>query len=78
MSARVRRLLAFCLVLSCLPALAADWQQPTAAELSMKSYAADPNAPAVYLYREESVDDKLHMHSMYARIKILSEKGKEM
>ncbi|HEU4982854.1 MAG TPA: DUF3857 domain-containing protein [Acidobacteriaceae bacterium] len=78
MSARVRRLLAFCLVLSCLPALAAEWQQPTAAELSMKSYAADPNAPAVYLYREESVDDKLHMHSMYARIKILSEKGKEM
>jgi hypothetical protein len=29
----------------------ADWQ-PTPDELSMKSYAPDPNAPAVYLYRE--------------------------
>lgn len=44
----------------------------------MKSYAADPDAPAVYLYREETADDSLHMHSTYARIKILTEKGKEM
>lgn len=44
----------------------------------MKSYAADPDAPAVYLFREETVDDSLHMHSTYARIKVLSEKGKEM
>lgn len=43
----------------------------------MKSYAPDPDAPAVYLYREEIVDDALHMHSTYARIKILTEKGKE-
>jgi hypothetical protein len=38
---------------------------------------AAPNAPAVYLFREEKVDDNIHMHSMYARIKILTEKGKE-
>jgi len=44
----------------------------------MKSYAADPNAPAVYLYREETVDDTLHMHMTYARVKILTEKGKGM
>ncbi|HTW44760.1 MAG TPA: DUF3857 domain-containing protein [Acidobacteriaceae bacterium] len=44
----------------------------------MKSYPEDPNAPAVYLYREEAVDDTLHMHYLYARIKILTAKGKEM
>lgn len=43
----------------------------------MKSYAPDPDASAVYLFREETVDDSLHMHSTYARIKILTEKGKE-
>jgi len=44
----------------------------------MTSDPAASGAPAVYLFREETVDDDLHMHSMYARIKILSEKGKEM
>src|SRR5271166_4712397 len=44
----------------------------------MTSDPAAPNAPAVYLFREETVVDDYHMHSMYARIKILTEKGKEM
>ncbi|WP_231581102.1 DUF3857 domain-containing transglutaminase family protein [Silvibacterium bohemicum] len=44
----------------------------------MTSDSAAPDAPAVYLFREETVADDLHMHSMYARIKILTEKGKEM
>ncbi|MFP5228484.1 MAG: DUF3857 domain-containing transglutaminase family protein [Acidobacteriota bacterium] len=41
---------------------------------------ADPSAPdaaAVYLFREETVDDKLHYHHLYARIKVLTDKGKE-
>ena len=38
---------------------------------------AAPDAPAVYLDREEIVDDVLHFHRTYARIKILTEKGKE-
>lgn len=41
---------------------------------------SDPKAPgaaAVYLYREEITDDNLHYHSLYVRIKILTEKGKE-
>ena len=41
---------------------------------------SDPKAPgadAVYLYREETADDPHHFHSVYARIKILSERGKE-
>lgn len=43
----------------------------------MTSDPAAPGAAAVYLFREEKADDKLHMHSVYARIKVLTEKGKE-
>ena len=39
-------------------ALAADWQQPTPEELSMTSISEVPGADAVYLYREESSDDR--------------------
>ena len=42
---------------------------------------SDPKAPgadAVYLYREETTDDNLHYQSVYARIKVLTEKGKEL
>jgi hypothetical protein len=75
----LRRLLLLSLVLAPLSAFAsADWQQPTPEELKMTADPAAPGAPAVYLFREETVSDDLHMHSMYARIKILSEKGKEM
>lgn len=38
---------------------------------------AAPDAPAVYLFREEYVNEKEHYHRVYARIKILTEKGKE-
>ena len=72
-----RRFLALCLIFVPLSTIAfAEWQ-PTPDELSMKSYAADPDAPAVYLYREETVDDLLHIHTLSARVKILSEKGKQ-
>ena len=73
------RLFVLCLALFPLSAFGfADWQQPTPEELKMTSDPAAPNAPAVYLFREETVSDDLHMHSMYARIKILTDKGKEM
>jgi hypothetical protein len=60
-----------------LPAFGASWTQPTPDELKMTSDPAAPDEPAVYLFREETVDDKLHYHSLYVRIKILTEKGKE-
>lgn len=44
----------------------------------MTSYAPAPDAPAVYLFREETVDMDTHVFYEYARIKILTEKGKEM
>jgi hypothetical protein len=74
-----RRVLILVLVLAPLSAFAfSEWQDPTPEELKMTSYPADPNAPAVFLYREEKVDDDIHIHTFYARVKILSEKGKEM
>ncbi len=73
-----RIFLLFCLLsVASIPALSASWTQPTPDELKMTSDPAAPDAPAVYLFREEIVDDKLQSHTLYARIKILSEKGKE-
>lgn len=57
-------------------AFAADWRQPTPEELSMTSSPGDPNAEAVYLYREEITDNKLHMKAVYVRLKILRDEGK--
>jgi hypothetical protein len=60
-----------------IPAMA-QFQQPTADELKM---TADPKAPgvaAVYFNIEEIADDPLHVQSYYARIKVLTEKGKSL
>ena len=43
----------------------------------MTSQAGAPGAPAVYLFREESTVDHLHMYSEYVRLKVLTEGGKE-
>ena len=43
----------------------------------MTSQPEVPGAPAVYLFREETTDDKLHMFSIYTRLKVLTERGKE-
>jgi len=60
-----------------IPALA-QFQEPTADELHMTSDPKAPGAAAVYLYLEEKTDDAIHFHSYYARIKVLTEKGKEL
>jgi transglutaminase-like putative cysteine protease len=67
------------LSLSILPvtAFAADWQQPTPEELKMTAEPAAPNADAIYLYREDSTDNKLHMEAVYVRMKILRDEGKK-
>jgi hypothetical protein len=77
--ASLRRILVLCLALAPCAAFGfSEFQQPTPDELKMTSDPAAPDAPAVYLFREETVKDDLHEHTMYARIKILSEKGEEM
>jgi hypothetical protein len=62
-----------------LPAmLHAQFQAPTKEELEMTSDPKAPGADAVYLYREEKTDDNLHYHNYHVRIKVLTEKGKEL
>ena len=57
--------------------VAQKFQEPTKQELQMTSDPKAPGAPAVYLYREETSDNRNHYISSYARIKVLTEKGKE-
>ena len=62
----------------CPSALRADqWTTPTPAELAMTSIPEVSNAPAVYLYKEQTTDDAMHNHSFYVRLKILTERGKD-
>jgi hypothetical protein len=56
----------------------AQFQPPASDELKMTADPKAPGASAVYLYREETTDDALHFHSIYERIKVLTEKGKEL
>ena len=64
-------------VLSSIHAQADSWIQPTPEELQMTAEPAAPGAAAIYLCVEERADDKLHIHTTYVRLKVLTEKGKE-
>ena len=59
-------------------AWAEKWIEPNPEELKMTSQPQVPGAAAVYLYREETTDDQLHMFSIYVRLKVLTDKGKEL
>ncbi len=59
-------------------AVFAQFQQPTDEELKMTSDPKSPGAAAVYLNIEEIANDPMHYQSYYARIKVLTEKGKEL
>jgi hypothetical protein len=59
-------------------AIHAQFKQPTAEELKMTDDPKAPGAAAVYLNIEESTNDEVHFRSYYARIKVLTEKGKEL
>jgi len=56
----------------------AQFQAPTDAELKMTADPKAPGADAVYLYREEAQDDNFGFRNVYERIKVLTEKGKEL
>jgi hypothetical protein len=75
------RIFLYCLPFACLilssPQAGAQWTTPTLEELSMTSQPEVPGASAVYLYREETTDDKLHFWKKYVRLKVLTESGKE-
>jgi len=57
---------------------ASEFQEPTPEELKMTSDPAAPGVAAVYLYYEEKDNDPLHYKSIYARIKVLTDKGKDL
>ena len=78
-AARAARLASVFALAFLAPALLhAQFQAPTPDELKMTADPKAPGAAAVYLYREETTDDKLHYHTYYERIKVLTEKGKEL
>jgi hypothetical protein len=56
---------------------AQKFQQPTKEELQMTSDPKAPGAEAVFLYREVEASNRTHSKAEYARIKVLTEKGKE-
>ncbi|WP_188552282.1 DUF3857 domain-containing protein [Edaphobacter dinghuensis] len=65
------------LILSSPLARAEQWITPTPEELSMTSQPEVPGAAAVYLYREEITEDKMHAMHVYERLKVLTESGKK-
>jgi hypothetical protein len=58
--------------------LHAQFTQPTPEELEMTSDPAYPDASAIYLLREYRCDDTLHYRSEHVRIKVLTEKAKDL
>jgi hypothetical protein len=55
-----------------------QFQPPSKEELSMIADPKAPGAAAVYLDREETTDDPHHFSTVYARVKVLTEAGKEL
>jgi transglutaminase-like putative cysteine protease len=74
----VRFAIVFLAALSFATASRAQFTQPSRDELQMTSDSKAPGAAAIYLYREEITDDRSHFVSLYARMKVLTEKGKDI
>jgi hypothetical protein len=73
-----RCLFFLCLLAPSLSAFAGSkWTDPTPEELRMTADPAYPGANALFLFLDESVDDNKHEATFYARIKILTENGKQ-
>lgn len=78
---RIRNVLlpAFVSALAVLPVAAhAQFKDVATAELQMQSDPQWPGAEAVGLDLQETSDDKTHLRDFYRRIKVLTEKGKEL
>ena len=68
----------FLLTVATVPRLAhAQFPPVSKEELSMTADPKAPGAAAVYLYREETEDDPHAFRTIYARIKVLTEAGKD-
>ena len=70
----------FCLLIALsvlTPAFADDWLPVTPEELQMKNEPNAPAAPAIYLYRQVDRDDNVPAETVYERIKVLTEEGRQ-
>jgi len=79
----MRKILSLCSAIGLLAAVSpalvrAQFQPPNPDELKMTSDPKAPGADAVYLEVNEVANDPIHYQSTYARIKVLTEKGKEL
>jgi Domain of Unknown Function with PDB structure (DUF3857) len=81
MNCTTRNAITCCLSVLCLATLTsiahAQWTVPTDEELKMTSQPQVPGAAAVYLNKEEILDDRLFVRTEYIRIKVLNEAGKQ-
>ena len=59
------------------PVHAEDWLPISAEDLKMTGVPQAPAAPAIYLYRQVDRDDNGPMETIYERIKILTDEGRE-
>jgi hypothetical protein len=59
-------------------AASAQFQQPNDEELKMTADPKAPGAVAVYLEIRETENDPLHYESFYKRIKVLTDKGRDL
>jgi Domain of Unknown Function with PDB structure (DUF3857)/Transglutaminase-like superfamily len=66
------------LVISPSSVVFAQFQEPSKEELQMTAEPKAPGAAAIYLDREQTTDDAKHFESYHERIKVLTEKGKEL
>lgn len=79
-----RSLGSFLLLSFSLPLLAVDWQPLNPADLSLKQSKNDPNADAEALFREVRISSEQHgenvrnLNSEYVRLKIFTERGKDL
>ena len=60
-----------------LPCWAADWPPLAPDDMKMTDLPQQKGAPAVILLREEVADDLNNFHSVYMRVKILTDAGRE-
>ena len=66
------------LLTAAMPTARAQFQQPNPDELKMTADPSAPGAAAVYFDREETSQVDIGRYVYYARIKVLTEKGKEL
>jgi hypothetical protein len=67
----------FCMFAALPLARADQWTVPTKEELAMTTLPEVPGASALYLYKEQTTEDSLHAHSIYVRLKVLTDAGKD-